>query len=420
LDSNSIIRLNPPTDISRQKGQTELQQYESSLTPSRPLEASRAAALSALFIAGFATFINLYATQPLLPEFRRIFSASELMVSLTVSAPVLAVMLTAPLIGLLADATGRKRVIVAAILGLAVTTALTATAANLYQLIIWRFLQGLFVPGIIAVAMAYISEESPSRSVGSTMAIYVTGTVVGGFSGRFIAGIIAHHWGWRAPFVVLGALTLAGAFATWRILPRARKFVPQNSAAALLGSLLSHLRNPQLLATFAVGSSVLCCMVAAFTYVNFYLADKPFYLGPAALAMIFAVYLIGAAVTPVAGRILDRVGYRRGLMGAAGILATGMLLTLIHYVPVIIGGLAIAATGVFICQAAASSNVGKAAGIAGSSATGLYVAFYYFGGFAGSILPGFFWKQTGWSGCVAIIICIQMLAALIAYRFWKN
>ena len=63
----------------------------------------------------------------------------------------------------------------------------------------------------------------------------------------------------------------------------------------------------------------------------------------------------------MAGRILDRVGYRRALMGATGIVATGMLLTLVHYVPVIIGGLAIAATGVFICQAAASSNVGKAA-----------------------------------------------------------
>ena len=313
-----------------------MQQYESSLTLSRPLATSRASALCALFIAGFATFINLYATQPLLPEFRRIFSASELMVSLTVSAPVLAVMLVAPLVGLMADAVGRKRVIVAAILGLAVPTALTATAANLYQLIIWRFLQGLFVPGIIAVAMAYISEESPRRSVGSTMAIYVTGTVVGGFSGRFITGIVAHHWGWRASFVVLGVLTLAGAVATWRILPRARKFVPQNSAAALLRSLLSHLHNPQLLATYAVGSSVLFCMVAAFTYVNFYLADKPFYLGPAALAMIFAVYLVGAAITPVAGRILDRVGYRSALMGATGIVATGMLLTLVHYVPVII------------------------------------------------------------------------------------
>jgi MFS transporter, YNFM family, putative membrane transport protein len=390
---------------------------------------SRASALCALFIAGFATFLNLYATQPLLPEFRRIFSASELMVSLTVSAPVMAVMLVAPLVGLMADAVGRKRVIVAAIVGLAVPTALTAMAANLYQLIIWRFLQGLFVPGIIAVAMAYISEESPRSSVGSTMAIYVTGTVVGGFSGRFITGIIAHHWGWRASFVVLGALTLIGALATWRIMPRARKFVPQNNPAALLRSLLGHLHNSQLLATYAVGSSVLFCMVAAFTYVNFYLADKPFYLGPAALAMIFAVYLVGAAVTPVAGRILDRVGYRSTLMGATGIMASGMLLTLVHYVPVIIAGLALGATGVFICQSAASSNVGKAAasnkvgkgaGVAGSSAAGLYVAFYYLGGFGGSILPGFFWRQTGWSGCVALIICIQMLAALIAYRFWKN
>ena len=161
-------------------------------------------------------------------------------------------------------------------------------------------------------------------------------------------------------------------------------------------------------------------MVAAFTYVNFYLADKPFLLGPAALGMVFSVYLVGAAITPVAGPILDRVGYRKALMGAAGIVATGMLLTLVHSVPVIISGLAVAATGVFICQAAASSNVGKAAEIAGSSAAGLYIASYYFGGFAGSISPGFFWKQTGWIGCVAIIICIQIVTALIAYRFWKN
>jgi predicted MFS family arabinose efflux permease len=65
---------------------------------------SRAGLSLALFITGFATFVNLYATQPLLPQFRQIFHASELMVSLTVSAPVLAVALAAPLIGLLAIA----------------------------------------------------------------------------------------------------------------------------------------------------------------------------------------------------------------------------------------------------------------------------------------------------------------------------
>lgn len=96
----------------------------------------------ALFVTGYATFINLYVTQPLLPQFREVFQASELLVSLTISAPVLAVALAAPLVGLLADALGRKRVIIAAMFGLSLPTILAATAVNLNQLIVWRFLHG--------------------------------------------------------------------------------------------------------------------------------------------------------------------------------------------------------------------------------------------------------------------------------------
>ncbi len=374
----------------------------------------------ALFVTGFATFVNLYATQPLLPRFREIFQASELMVSLTVSAPVLAVALAAPFVGLLADALGRKGVIVAAMLGLSLPAALAATAGSLEQLIVWRFLQGLFIPGIITVAMAYISEESPRHAVGSTMATYISGTVVGGFSGRFIAGLCAAHSSWRVSFVYLGLITLAGTFITLRFLPRSTKFVRQNGTAASLASLRMHLRNPQLLATYAIGFNVLFCQVASFTYVNFYLADKPFLLGPAALGAIFTVYLVGAVVTPGAGIVLDRIGYRRTLTMAVGIVVAGILLTLVRSLPVIITGLALSATGVFACQAAASSYVGKAAGKARSSAAGLYVALYYLGGGVGSVLPGLFWQKTGWDGCVALIVCIQGVILLIAHNLWKE
>jgi len=129
----------------------------------------RMEALAALFVTGFGAFLNLYATQPLLPGFRQLFRTSEVMASLTVSAPVLAVATVAPVVGVLADAVGRKRVIVAAMLALAFPTALAGTSAGLGELIAWRFLQGVFIPGIIAVSIAYISEESPSESVGSTM-----------------------------------------------------------------------------------------------------------------------------------------------------------------------------------------------------------------------------------------------------------
>ena len=152
---------------------------------------SRPLTLAALFIVGVAAFANLYATQPLLPRFRQFFRASELLVSLTVSAAVLAVALTAPLIGSFADWMGRKRVIVASLMGLALATLLSGTSANLGQLIVWRFVQGCFVPGVIAVTMAYIAEESQPGSIGTTMATYVTGTIIGGFGGRFISGLAA-------------------------------------------------------------------------------------------------------------------------------------------------------------------------------------------------------------------------------------
>jgi predicted MFS family arabinose efflux permease len=268
--------------------------------------------------------------------------------------------------------------------------------------------------------MAYISEETQRQSVGSTMATYVTGTVVGGFVGRFAGGLIAAHWGWRAAMLALGIATLSGAFATWWLLPRSTKFVRHNNAAASLASLKAHLRNKQLLATYVVGFNVLFCLVGTFTYVNFYLADEPFNLAPAALASIFGVYLIGAVVTPFSGRILDRIGYRRTLIGAVAIAALGMLITLFHSLPIVILGLALAASGAFACQSAASSNVGRVAGKARSSAAGLYVGMYYFGGCVGSIIPGYLWNTAGWAGCVGVIVIMQVVTVTIAGNLWKE
>jgi MFS family permease len=376
--------------------------------------------LVALFAIGFATFLGLYVTQPLLPDFRKVFDASELLVSLTVSAPVLAVALTSPVAGLVSDAVGRKRLIVPAMLGLALFTGLAAASFTLQQLIGWRFLQGLFLAGIPSAAIAYISEESPARLVGSTMATYVTGGVIGGFAGRFIAGVTAAHLGWRWPFVILGALTCAGALLVWWFLPHSARFVRQHNLIRTLRPMGRHFRNKRLIATWAVGFNVLFSLVGAFTYMNFYLADSPFCLGPAALASIFTVYLIGAAITIPAGRVMDRIGHRKALMGAVAVSAIGMMLTLVHSVPVIIAGLTLEAAGVFTCQAAASSHVGAVAREARSSAAGLYISFYYLGGFAGAILPGLLWGRAGWTGCVVMTLCMQAVAIAIAAMWWKE
>jgi MFS transporter, YNFM family, putative membrane transport protein len=376
--------------------------------------------LVALGASGVCAFLDLYATQPLLPEFERMFHATKAHAAWTVSASTLAVALAAPFIGLAADRLGRKRVIVPAMFALSVPTFLAATSTSLATLIVWRFLQGLVLPAVFAVTIAYVTEEFAGRGVGTAMAALVTGNVIGGFAGRIIAGLVADASGWRVAFVVLGLLNVAGGVMTWRWLPAETRFVPHRTPVGqAVRAMGKHLANPRLVATYAVGFSVLFSLVATFTYVTFYLAEPPFSLGTAVLSSIFVVYLVGVFVTPVAGRWIDRYGSRRSLSTALAISVAAMPLTLTHSLPLIALGLAVCSSAVFVCQSASTSYLQHAApAVTRSSAAGLYVAFYYLGGSIGGEVPGLLWRWAGWPGCVALVILAQLATIAVAWRRW--
>jgi len=167
------------------------------------------AAVFACMLAGMCTFLNVYCTQPLLPYLRQLYNASEIAVSLTVSATILGVALAAPVVGLMAESIGRKKVIVPSLYVLTAPTLLAATSHSLNQLIFWRFVQGIFVPGVIVVIMAYINEEFPLQRVGKAMSAYISGTILGGFLGRYVSGVVAHRFDWQEAFLVVGLINLA-------------------------------------------------------------------------------------------------------------------------------------------------------------------------------------------------------------------
>jgi len=374
--------------------------------------------LFAVILAGFCAFLDLYATQPLLPLFSNLFRARELAVSLTVTLATAGVAVAAPVVGAFADRLGRKRVILGSTVVLAACTLLTATSRNLHQLLFWRFLQGLFTPGVFAITIAYIHEEWPPEFSGRALTAYVTGTVIGGFSGRMLAGLAATHLDWRWAFVILGALTFGGAGALAQWLPRERRFRPASKSRSTWRAFAAHLQNGQLVATYVVGFCVLFSMTASFTYVNFYLAAPPFYLRPAALGSIFFVYLIGAAITPACGRFIDLYGHKRALSLAMAAGIAGITLTLEPHLTAVIAGLAICCTGVFIAQAASTGHIGLVAQGDRALAVGLYVMCYYEGGSVGAIVPGFLWAAGGWPACVALIAAVQALTVTLASWLW--
>jgi predicted MFS family arabinose efflux permease len=369
-------------------------------------------------------FLELYITQPLLPLLTHIFHASKTGAALTVSAATLGAAVTAPIVGAFTEKLPRKRVIVAWMIAIAVPTLLAATATSLAELIFWRFLQGIAVPGIVAVVVTYIGEEWPPNRVAFIMSFYISGTALGGFLSRYLAGILADWFNWRVSFLVLGAVALVGAAAVYAWLPHGCRREPvalTGTRPSFFAQVRDLFRLRRLVATYAVGFDVLFTLVAVFTWITFHLSAAPFSLSTAAISSLFFVYLVGLVVTPAAGYIITRVGLRAGISGAIVCTMAGALITLAPSLPIIILGLAMVSTGTFIAQTAAQSHLRVAAPAESRvTAAGVYLTCYYAGGTAAGVVPGAFWALGKWPACVAFIVAMQVVALAIALVGWRR
>ena len=131
----------------------------------RSLHANRRALL-ALFFATVAVFADLYVTQPILPLLSREFGVPAPTAALTLSVVVLMIALVSNAWGPLADAFGRKPVMVWSCALLALPTFLCSGAPTLPLLVLLRGAQGLLLPGVTAVAVAYLGDQFSGPRLG--------------------------------------------------------------------------------------------------------------------------------------------------------------------------------------------------------------------------------------------------------------
>ncbi|MDO4795214.1 MAG: MFS transporter [Brachymonas sp.] len=383
-------------------------------TDSRQAHAPSLMLLLTVMLIGALAFVQVYSVQAILPLLLRDLRATVVQGGYMVGATVLAVALVSPFMGMCSDAVGRKRLIVASVFFLGLATAALSLAGSVRQLVLLRFLQGLAVPGISVVLIAYLGEEFQGRSMTRAMSFYVAGTVLGGFLGRFMMGHLSVGLPWRQAFLLLALPNLLGALWVAWVLPASRRFVPNPNFQSGLQMLAQHLRNPAVRAACALGLCVLFSLVGCFTFVNLHLAAAPYRLSTAQLGNVFAVYLLGVLITPLAGKLLGRLGFRATMLLALCVSLCGLLLTLLPSVPAVIGALAIMSSGVFVTQSATISFVAHAVSQGRSLASGLYYMAYYSGGFIGAWLCGLAYARGQWPATVWVLAAAQLLGLAIA------
>ncbi len=223
------------------------------------------AALS-LFGAAIVVFANLYAPQPLLPIFRQTFHQSEPAVSLIISVAVLGIAVGSILAGPLSDRIGRKNVMTASTFLLAFPTVGAACAHSLFWFLVARALTGLLIPGVIAVVIAYVSEEYQRPATSLLMGLYVSSTVAGGLVGRLAAGVMTAVWGWRTAFFVIGGAAIVASAVLKLWLPPSRRFHPRSSWFTAIVGLKRSFADPALVSLGFLGFTYFFAFISSFTY----------------------------------------------------------------------------------------------------------------------------------------------------------
>ncbi len=361
----------------------------------------------ALYVITVAVFADMYITQPLLPQLANGFGVDAATAGLTLSAVVLTTALASSAYGPLSDVLGRRPIMVGGAFVLALATLGCAFAPSLGALVVLRGVQGLLVPAVSALAVAYIADELPGDP-GLVIGGYMASSVVGGLLGRIGSGVIAGVYGWRVPFVAFAAFTALGAVVLGAALPRSaqRRHVRRSGflhdLAISYRAMLGHLRDVRLVGAFAIGGALFFGFIGVFTYVPFALTAAPFRLSTGAVAWIFLSYLAGVVVSPIAGRLTGVVPRR--LLIAIGIVVAiaGIAMTADRHLAVVVAGTVVMCAGMFIAQPVVPTFVAVNAGEAKGSAVALYQTFYYLGAMFGSAVPGLAWERWGWNGVVAL------------------
>jgi len=374
--------------------------------------------LAALNFAGIAVFADLYVTQPILPVLSQEFGISPATAGLTISLTVLMIAIVSAGYGFLSDLIGRKPVMVASCALLVVPTVLCAAAPSFQLLLVFRALQGLLMPGVTAVAVAYLGDYYAGAELGPKVGGWIAASVAGGLTGRVISGLIAAWIHWRAPFVVFGLLTLVGAVWMARALPPRLTTTRVQLGHAYRG-MFQHFRNRRVVGAFIVGSTVFFAVIGMFTYLPYYLTAPPFRLSTAVVSSAYLVYIAGVLASLISGRLASRVG-ARALMGAGLVISClGVLGTLGQFLPTVVLSLIVLCIGMFTVQSTAPAFVNaNAVGVKGGAGA-LYTSFYYFGASFGSVLPGHALQLWGWKGVVVTCLtalCIGLLSDWILCR----
>ena len=375
------------------------------------------AVLFSLFLAGFAIFSSLYCVQPMMPILADYFHISPTQSSFPLSFSTIALAVGLIFTGLISDRFGRKPIMVWSLFSVSVLLLLSAVLPVWSVFLATRILIGLTVSGVAAVAMTYIGEEVAAKDIGLAMGLYISGTAIGGMSGRLIAGVLVDFISWQSATLIIGLINLCIATIFYFLLPKSRNFQAYPiKLSRFLTAFQHNLSDPKLRILFLQGFILMGCFVSVFNYLSYRLIQSPFELSHVWIGVISITYLAGIYSSPRAAAWSQKFGRFQVLVAMLASMLLGLVLMLVNSLVLVFIGLLIFTFAFFAAHSTASSWVSVQSLQYRAVGSSLYLFCYYLGSSVLGSSSGLIWEKAGWFGLSVFIGIILVIGLFVAQQ----
>jgi len=173
----------------------------------------------ALCVASVVVYINLYLMQGMLPLLAEHFAVSGSQATLILSVTSFSLAFSLLIYAVVSDRIGRHTPIVVSLWLLALSNLLLIWVEDFNALVYVRFLQGILLAAVPAIAMAYFKEQLSPSTMLKAAGIYIMANSIGGIAGRLLGGMMSQFLSWQESMWLLFLVTLAGVALTSYLLP---------------------------------------------------------------------------------------------------------------------------------------------------------------------------------------------------------
>ncbi len=375
----------------------------------------------ALCFAAFAGSISYRSLDPMLTMVAGDFDITVRQAALLVSAYGLPYAAMQPVLGPIADAYGKARLIKICLTILTLSVALAAVAPGYSTLMVSRVIAGAVSGGIFPVGLAVIGDRTALDERQVAASRYLVASIFGQMFGATVAGVIASYFGWRVVFYVVTVITVVVCAIVWRFLDsKSEKTYPLTLAGAIEGY-RQVLGNPASYIVFGAALAEGTFFFCVFPFVGAMLIERGAG-GPVAAGVALAGFAVGGVIYGSVVRYIIAAIGQWYMMRLGGIMA-GIAYLIIAW-PMGPVGVAlvfmIAGFGFYMLHNTLQARGTELAPTARGSTFALFSASMFLGQGIGPILAGGISKFAGFSMLFISMGVLVAALGLIAAHYLKR